>query len=304
MAAWDDGRPVTAPHLRVNYPPDPNPRPPKFTPPPGTCDSHFHVYGPPHRFAYVAQRRYTPPAAPIEHYMAMAGVVGIERGVLVQPNVHGFENDVVIDAIARADGRLRGVINANPELSTVEAKLLHAGGVRGIRFNFTHDHGAGFNEERFLATVSTIASLAWSVDLHIDVDTLARDVEAIRRMPLPVVIDHYARADAAKGPDDPGVRVMLDLMGEGNTWVKISGADRSMGRGAAFADIKALVQALIARAPDRILWGSDWPHSGVFEPGKMPNDGALLDMMVDYAPDEALRRKILVDNPAALFGLG
>ncbi len=286
----------------VNYPPDPNPRPPKFTPPPGACDSHFHVYGPPHLYPYVENRRSTPPAAPIEHYLAMAGILGLERGVLVQPNIHGFETDVVIDAIARGEGCLRGVINANPELTVPKIKALHAGGVRGMRFNITLAHGKPFAADVFLRVIGTFAHLPWSVDLHTDLQSVIENADVFARAPLPVVIDHFARTDGSRGIDDPGFAVLLDLCADGNVWVKIGGADRLMSRGARFADIVAMARALIDRAPDRILWGTDWPHSAVFEPGKMPNDGDLLDMMMDYAPSEAMVNKILTDNPKALFG--
>lgn len=288
--------------LLVNYPPDPNPRPAKFVPPSGACDTHFHIYGPPHLYPYVEDRRSTPPAAPIGHYLNMARVLGIERGVLVQPNVHGFETAVVTDAIAQASGALRGVVNANPDLTEAGIAALHAGGVRGIRLNITHAHGKAFTHDGFAAQIAKIAHLPWSVDLHCDLDSVVRHAEVLDRAALPVVLDHFARCDGAKGTDDPDFRVMADLAAAGNVWIKIGGADRLMGRGAAYADIVAMAHALIGRAPERIIWGTDWPHSAVWEPGKMPNDGDLLDMVADYAPDEDMRRKILTDNPAALYG--
>ncbi len=290
--------------LLVNYPPDPNPRPPKFAPPAGACDTHFHIYGPPHIYPYVENRRSTPPAAPIEHYLAMADVLGMERGVLVQPNVHGFETDVVLDAIAKAPDRLRGVINANPDLTAEEIKALHAGGVRGIRFNITHAHGRAFGAEAFAAQIDKIAHLPWSVDLHCDLDSVVRNAELLDRAPLPVVLDHFARCDGAKGTEDADFRTMADLAAAGNVWIKVGGADRLMSRGAVYADIVAMARALIERAPSRIIWGTDWPHSEVWQPGRMPNDGDLLDMVADFAPDEAARRRILADNPAELYGFG
>ncbi|MDH3239755.1 MAG: amidohydrolase family protein [Alphaproteobacteria bacterium] len=288
--------------LMVNYPPVPNPRPAKFAPPSGACDTHFHIYGPPHLYPYVENRRSTPPAAPIEHYLNMADVLGLERGVLVQPNVHGFETAVVTDAIARAPDRLRGVINANPDLGADEIAALHAGGVRGIRLNITHAHGKGFTREIFAAQIAKIAHLPWSVDLHCDLDSVVAHAEVLDSAALPVVIDHFARCDGARGTDDPDFRVMADLAAAGNVWIKIGGADRLMSRGAKYADIVAMARALIDRAPERIIWGTDWPHSEVWQPGKMPNDGDLLDMVADYAPDAGARRKILADNPAALYG--
>jgi len=209
---------------------------------------------------------------------------------------------VVTDAIARAPDRLRGVINANPDLGADEIAALHAGGVRGIRLNITHAHGKGFTREIFAAQIAKIAHLPWSVDLHCDLDSVVAHAEVLDSAALPVVIDHFARCDGARGTDDPDFRVMADLAAAGNVWIKIGGADRLMSRGAKYADIVAMARALIDRAPERIIWGTDWPHSEVWQPGKMPNDGDLLDMVADYAPDAGARRKILADNPAALYG--
>lgn len=288
--------------LRVNFPPDPNPNKLRFTPPAGSCDTHFHVYGPPHLFPYVEERQYTPPAAPIEHWFLISKAVGIERGILVQPNVHGFVTAVTLDALARSDGRLRGMIRADPNLTTDDVKKLHEQGVRGIRFNFARHLGGKIDPDRFRKIVSTVAPLGWPVDLHIDADQIEERAELIRWVPVPVVIDHFGRVDGRLGVDQPAFRLLLDLAGEGNVYVKISGADRLMARGSPYDNVVALARALIARAPDRIIWGTDWPHSNVFEPNRTPNDGDLMNMMLDFAPDEALRRKILVDTPARLFG--
>ena len=288
--------------LRVNFPPDPNPRKLRFAPPPGTCDTHFHIYGPPHLFPYVEERLYTPPAAPIEHWFLIAKAVGIERGILVQPNVHGFAPAVTLDALARSDGRLRGMIRADPSLTAADVKALHGKGVRGIRFNFARHLGGKFDADRFRRIVGTVAPQGWPVDLHIDADLIEERAELIRWVPVPVVIDHFGRVDGRLGVDQPAFRVLLDLAGEGNVYVKISGADRLMARGSTYDNVVALARALIARAPDRIVWGTDWPHSNVFEPNRTPNDGDLMNMMLDFAPDEAVRHGILVDNPARLFG--
>src|SRR5271170_4781514 len=141
---------MMASKLQVPFPPDPNPRKPHFKLPPGTCDTHFHTFGPPERFAYVDSRLYTPPAAPIEHWLGMARTIGIERGVLVVPAVHGFDNRPMHDALAKAEGRLKGMIRANPELSEADNKTLHAQGVRGIRFNYVGKLGGEFNKDEML----------------------------------------------------------------------------------------------------------------------------------------------------------
>lgn len=287
--------------LRVNLPPDPNPKPLKFKLPPGSWDTHFHLYGPPHRFPYVEDRRYTPPAAPLEHYIALADMLGIERGVLVHPMVHGFENWVTLDALKRTDGRLRGMIRANPLLDETDMKRLHEVGVRGVRFNLVEETGGSFDEAGFHIVAARCARLGWSVCLHIPGDKIREIAELLRRAPVNIIFDHFGRVDARKGVNQPDFRTLLHLMEEKNMWCKISGVDRLMQRGARYEDAPPLAEALIARAPDRIIWGTDWPHSSVYQPGKMANDGDLVNALLDLVPDEAQRKKVLVDNPARLF---
>ena len=291
-----------ASNLQVPFPPDPNPKLPRFKPPAGTCDTHFHIMGPPEVFPFVASRLYTPPAAPIEHYLKMAKVVGIERGVLVVPAVHGFENAVMHDAIAKAEGRLKGMVRANPNASEADNKALHAQGVRGIRFNLRPKLNGKFDEDELLGIVSRIRNLPWCVCLHIESELIVKNAELIRRLDMPTIIDHFGQADPAKGVDQPDFRVILDLLGEKHVWMKIASADRYMAEGKQFGDIVKLARALIAKAPDRVIWGTDWPHAYVYEAGGMINDGDLMNMMIDFPPDLETRKKILVDNPARLFG--
>jgi predicted TIM-barrel fold metal-dependent hydrolase len=288
--------------LRVTLPPDPNPRTPKFKPPAGTCDTHFHVFGPPHLFPYNEQRRYTPPAAPVEHFFGMAKIVGIDRGVMVQPWVHRWDSASTFDAIAKSDGRLKGMIHANPDFTLEDHRKLDAGGVRGVRFNCSPRLGGSFDVTRFQHVVSQVEPLGWPVDLHMDPDFLAPHAEMIRRIPLPVIIDHFANIHSMSGKDEANYKLLHDLLGEKHVWLKISGADRIVSRGAKYENVVSLARAVIARAPDRMIWGTDWPHSNIFEHGTVPNDGDLVDMVADFAPDEAVRKKILVDNPARLFG--
>jgi predicted TIM-barrel fold metal-dependent hydrolase len=287
------------PRLRVTLPPDPNPRTPRFKPPQGGCDTHFHVFGPPHLFPYNEGRRYTPPAAPIEHFFGMAAIVGIERGVMVQPTVHRWDSASTLDTIAKGDGRLLGMVHANPNLTEADHRELHAGGVRGVRFNCLPRNGGVFDQAKFQHVVSQIEALGWVVDLHLDPDFLEPYAELIRRVPLPLVIDHFANIHSQEQTE---YRLLFDLLGEKHVWLKISGADRLLSRGARYDEIVPMARTLIARAPDRIIWGTDWPHSNIFEHGQIPNDGDLMNMLLDFAPDEADRHRILVDNPARLFG--
>jgi predicted TIM-barrel fold metal-dependent hydrolase len=298
----NEGELILDSSLRVNFPPDPNPKKPRFALPAGSCDSHFHVYGPPNIFPFTDKRRYTPPAAPVEHYLQVADLLGLQRGVMVQPNVHGFDTAITKDAVEKSSGRLFGMIRADPKLSPEQYRELHQAGVRGIRFNIAHHLGDSFDEEQFFRTVAKVEPLGWPIDLHLDADQLEARGEMIRKVQLPVIIDHMARVRAERGLDHPHCRTLLDIAGLSHVYVKLSGANRIIARGATYQQVLPIAKALVARAPDRMIWGTDWPHSDVFEPGKMPNDGDLVDMLLDYAPDEGVRKRILVDNPARLFG--
>ncbi len=286
--------------LQVNFPPDPNPRKPRFAVPPGSWDTHFHVYAP-HLFPFAEKRRMTPPAAPVEHYLKIAAAIGLQRGVIVQPSVHGNSTDVVLDAVAKSEGRLRGMIIAVPTLSAHQVKALHAGGVRGVRFTARRGHGNRFDGDLFHRTAELVAPYRWSLDLQIDDDTIIEIADLIREAPLPVIIDTFGHIDARKGMDQPALRTLLDLLGGKDVYVKIHGANRFLEWGVPYGQIVELAQTLIGTAPNRILWGTDWPHPDVFEPNQMPNDGDLINMLLDFAPDETVRNKILVENPAHLF---
>jgi predicted TIM-barrel fold metal-dependent hydrolase len=291
----------------VCLPPDPNPRPPGYTLPAGACDTHFHVFGPPHKFPFSEARRYTPPAAPFEHYQHMQRITGLSRGVVVQPTAHGVDNSAILDAIARADGRLRGVINMDAGFTDDDLERLHAGGIRGARFSLMSDRAG--SKESIAAAIPRLARMGWSLDLHIEPEHLIAEADFVRAIPVPVVIDHIGRIDPADGLDQPAMVVVLELLEDARFWVKISGADKLSGdrrahveKGLPFTDFIPYARAVIAAAPDRVIWGTDWPHSNIFEAGCIAGDGDLLDLLAEYAPDEAVRNRILVDNPARLYG--
>jgi 2-pyrone-4,6-dicarboxylate lactonase len=289
-------------------PPDPNTRKPVFTPPADSCDAHFHVFGPPEAFPFVSTHEYTPPAAPLEHYLKMTAIIGIERGVVVQPSVHGLDNRATLDPIARLGGRFRGVARIHDRTSKSELQRLHAGGIRGVRFNLLDRPRGNVKLDVLDRCVEHIAEFGWSVDLHIDRKNLLAQEKRIRSMPLPVVIDHIARVQPTEGLNQPAFELLLDLLKAKHIWVKVSGADKICDTpvhsyfGLPFVEVIPFARALIAAAPNRIIWGTDWPHSNNFAPGRTPNDGDLVDLLASFAPDETVRKKILVDNPAALYG--
>jgi 2-pyrone-4,6-dicarboxylate lactonase len=290
------------------YPPDPNTRKPKFMPPPKSCDSHFHVFGPPEVFPFLSTHEYTPPAAPLEHYAKMIAVIGIERAVVVQPSVHGLDNSATLDAIKNSNGRFRGVGRIDDKTPKAELRRLHEGGIRGVRFNLLDRPRGNVKLDVLDRCVENIADLGWSIDLHIDTKSLLVQEKRIRSMPVPVVVDHIARVKPAEGLNQPAFQLLLDLLKLKHVWVKVSGADKICNTivhdyfGLPFVEVVPYARAVISAAPDRVIWGTDWPHSNNFAPGHTPNDGDLVDLLAEFAPDEQMRMRILVDNPAALYG--
>jgi len=289
------------------YPPDPNTKKPVFTPPANSCDTHFHVFGPPEQFPFVSTHEYTPPAAPLEHYLKMIAVIGIERAVVVQPSVHGLDNSATLAAIAHAPKNFRGVGRIDDKTPRDEIKRSHEGGIRGVRFNLLDRPRGNVKLDVFDRCIENIAELGWSVDLHIDTTNLLAQEKRIRALPIPVVIDHIARVKPDKGLGQPGFQLLLDLLKGKHVWVKVSGADKICNTsihsyfGLPFIEVIPFARAVIEAAPDRVIWGTDWPHSNNFAPGHTPNDGDLVDLLAAFAPDETTRKKILVDNPAALY---
>jgi len=290
------------------YPPDPNTRKPRFTPPPNACDTHFHVFGPPEQFPFVSTHEYTPPAAPLEHYLKMAAVIGVERAVVVQPSVHGLDNSATLNAIAHSQGRFRGVARIDDTTPKSELQRLHEGGIRGVRFNLLDRPRGNVTLDVFDRCVEHVAEFGWSVDLHIDTKNLLDQENRIRALPTAAVIDHIARIKPAAGLSQPAFQLLLELLKLKHVWVKVSGADKICNTrvhsyyGLPFIEVIPFAQAVIAAASDRVIWGTDWPHSNNFAPGHTPNDGDLVDLLAAFAPDETTRKRILVDNPAALYG--
>lgn len=252
--------------MRYCMPPDPNPRKPSFVPPPDACDTHFHMFGPPEQFSFAETREYTPPAAPLEHYLQVAAVLGIHRGVVVQPSVHGLDNAVTLDAIGRSDGRFRGVARVDDRTSRGELQRLHDGGIRGVRFNLLNRPRGNVSPEVLDRVVERIGEFGWSVDLHIDPKNLLEHEKRVRGMPVPVVIDHIARISPAQGLDQPAFQLLLDLLQDDRFWVKVSGADKICQsqvhsyQGLPFVEVVPFARAVIETAPARVIWGSDWPH--------------------------------------------
>jgi predicted TIM-barrel fold metal-dependent hydrolase len=292
---------MTTTHVDIPFPPDPNPKKPRMVVPPGSWDSHFHIFGPPNRFPYAEARRYTPPTAPIEHWLSISSAIGVERGFVVTPSVHDLDPAVTIDAIARSDGRLRGMVRADSSMTKDDVRRLHAGGIRGLRFPFAKVVRRAFDEKEFHANIAIIASMPWVVEFQIDGNSLEEHADIIGNVPLPTIIDDFAGIQPKAGLDQPAFRTLLDLLSNPNIYLKLICADRHLAEGSSYESIVTMSRAVIEKAPGRVIWGTDWPHSYVFKANAMPNDGDLIDMLLDFAPDEAVRKQILVDTPKRLF---
>jgi 2-pyrone-4,6-dicarboxylate lactonase len=277
----------------------PAPSRPALTLPAGTVDTHCHVFGPQARFPYDPGRTYTPGDAGKERLFALHDHLGIEACVIVQPGVHGFDHAATLDAIRARPGRVLGVALVPVDVPDVRLRELDAAGIQGVRFNFMPHLGGMPNPEAVLALAGRIAGLGWSLTIHTHPDHLEVLAPALRRSPVPVVIDHMARIVAAKGPDQPAFRLLRYLMEDDRFWVKVSGCERSSTLGHPYADAVPLARTLVADHPDRVLWGTDWPHPNFG--GPPPDDGLLLDLLADIAPADAARRALLVDNPRRLY---
>jgi predicted TIM-barrel fold metal-dependent hydrolase len=238
----------------------------------------------------------------------MATVIGMERAVVVQPSVHGLDNSATLDAVAKSGKRFRGVARIDDKTPKSELQKLHDGGVRGVRFNLLDRPRGNVKLDVLDRCVDHIAEFGWSVDLHIDTKNLLEQEQRIRAMPIPAVIDHIARIKPAEGLNQAAFQLLLQLLKGRNVWVKVSGADKICNThvhsyfGLPFVEVIPFARAVIAATPDRVIWGTDWPHSNNFAPGHTPNDGDLVDLLGEFAPDETARRQILVVNPAALYG--
>lgn len=284
-------------------PPDFNPRRPRLALPRGACDCHAHILGPAGVHPYAAQRVYTPPDCLLPDYERMLAALGLERAVLVQPSVYGVDNTVLVEALERGDGRYRGVAVVHAGVADLELARLNARGVRGLRVNVVDVPGrrpGALPLAELRALAARIAPLGWHLELLAHVDEFPELDRAFAGFPVDIVLGHLGYMTTARGLDDPGFRALLRLLGHGRCWVKLTGPYRISGAPLPYADVAPFARALAETRPDRLLWGSDWPH--VMLKGAMPNDADLVELLADWLPDEAMRRRVLVENPAALYG--
>ncbi len=283
-------------------PPDFAPRRPRLAFPPLACDCHAHILGPASRFAYSPERVYTPPDCLLPEYRAMLGALGVERAVLVQPSVYGTDNAVLLGALREGGDAFRGVAVVGDSPGEKELESLNAAGVRGVRVNVVdvREGGGNLPAGRLRELAARIAPFGWHLELLAHVDAYPSLERELGGLAAPLVFGHLGYMKTDKGLADPGFQALLRLAGAGRAWVKLTGPYRISALGLPHADVTPFAHALLEAAPGRIVWGSDWPH--VMVKGAMPNDGDLADLLAAWAPDEALRRRVLVENPARLYG--
>ena len=285
--------------MKSCLPPDPNPLKPQHVLPAGACDAHCHVFGPAAKFPYSDDRSYTPPDAPVEGLMQLHDFLGLERGVIVQASCHGTDNTAMVDAIERGRGRYRGVAIVDSTITDEQLADLHAKGVRGVRFNFVAHLGGAPDLEVFDQVLRRIEALKWHVVLHLDAQDILAYSDRINKIRVPFIIDHMGRVRAEAGIDQQPFRELLNLMRNPLAWVKVCGSERVSAGRRPFDDAVPFARTLIEAAPERVLWGTDWPHPNISK--DMPNDGELVDLLFRFCDDADLRKKLLVDNPAALY---
>lgn len=286
--------------MKTCAPPDPDTRTPRYTAPAGACDAHCHVFGPADKFPYHPDRSYTPPDAPVENLRGLHAILGIDRAVIVQASCHGIDNTAMLDAIASSDGRYRGVAVVNDSFTDADFRSLDDGGVRGVRFNFVRHLGGAPDFAVFDRVVARLPEMGWHLVLHFDAEDLLDYTDRILSIPVPVIIDHMGRVKTEHGVDQPAFQKLLEFMRNDSVWVKVCGAERISSEGPPFTDAVPFARALLEVAPDRVIWGTDWPHPNISR--HMPNDGDLVDLVPMFAPSEELQQKVLVDNPARLYG--
>jgi predicted TIM-barrel fold metal-dependent hydrolase len=267
--------------------------------PPGTCDTHAHIVGPQQAFPYDPKRRYTPPDALVPDYLKMLRTLGVERAVLVQPSVYMTDNACLLHAMREAgDFPTRGIAVVGGDVSDADLRAMDQAGVRGLRVNLRVSNGASADVAPQLAR--RIAPLGWHLQVRIDPKDFASARTLIEALPVDVVVDHIGGVPVCDGLDGRDFRLLLELVDSGRCWVKLSGPMRMSDEEFPYRDVTPFVQALVAAAPDRMLWATDWPHTGLTK--RMPNDGDLCDLLSDWIPDPAVRQRVLVDNPARLYG--
>ncbi len=282
----------------------PAPSKPAYTPPPGAVDAHCHVFGPMAQFPFSPKAKYLPEDAGPDMLFALRDHLGFAKNVIVQASCHGTDNAATLDAIARSEGKARGVAVVDPAITEEGLAALHDGGIRGIRFNFLKRLVDNAPKDKFLDVAGRLPK-GWHVVIYFEADILEDMRPFIDAIPVPVVVDHMGRPDVTQGPDGADMRAFRSLLdSRDDIWFKPTCPDRldaikEGGKGDPWDNFAAAVAPLVADYPDRCIWGTDWPHPNMQD--EIPDDGHIVDMIPRIAPSEELQRKLLVDNPNRLY---
>ena len=271
---------------------------PKLKPPANSCDCHMHIYDA--RFPADPGATLRPADALVDDYRLLQKRIGTTRNVIVTPSTYGTDNRVTLDAMAKIGATVRGVVVVNASVADAELKRLADLGVRGIRFNLVQ---AGATTVEMLEPLSTrVNALGWHVQIHMLADQIVKIEDLLYKLASPIVFDHMGRMPQPAGTDHPAFGVIRKLIDKGRTWVKLSGAYQDTKVGPpSYADTSKVAQAYVKAAPERLVWASDWPHPTQKENEKA-NDAVLFDLLTEWAPNEVTRQRILVENPATLYG--
>lgn len=281
-----------------------SPSKPRFVPPPGAVDAHCHVFGPMAQHPFSPKAKYLPQDAGPDDLFALRDHLEFSRNVIVQASCHGTDNSATLDAIAKSNGKARGVAVVDPDISDAELGVLHTGGIRGIRFNFLKRLVDNAPKDKFLE-VSRRLPAGWHVVIYFEADILEEMRAFIDAIPVPVLVDHMGRPDVSHGPDGPDMKAFRSLLNSReDIWFKPTCPDRldaisDGGGGDPWEAFAKAVAPLVADYPDRCVWGTDWPHPNMQH--EIPDDGHLVDMIPRIAPTEELQRKLLVENPDVLY---
>ena len=279
----------------------PSPTKPTFRPPPGAVDAHCHVFGPGDVFPYAPERKYTPCDAPKEKLWELRDYLGFERNVIVQATCHGADNRALVDALKTSNDRARGVATVKQNVTDEELQALDAAGVRGVRFNFVKRLVDTTPREVLLSIAERIKPLGWHIVIYFEAAELHELYDFFTSLPTTVVVDHMGRPDVTKPVNGPEFELFVRLMRENsNFWSKVSCPERLSKSGPdGYDDVVPFARRIVETFPDRVLWGTDWPHPNM--KSHMPDDGKLVDFIPRIAPTAELQRKLLVDNPMALY---
>lgn len=280
--------------------PDPHTRQPTLKFPAGSCDCHAHVFGPQTRFPYLEHAAYIPPDATPEQYARMLRTIGCDRAVLVQPSVYGTDNSCMIAALRSGVFAFRGVAVVEENISDADLEDMDDAGVRGVRINLA-SATPGLTLAQAPRLAVRLKELGWHLQFFMDLRKLPDAEEKLGSLKIDIVIDHFGRVRADDGTTAPAFQTLLRLLRRDNVWAKLIGPYFLSDQTPRFPDVTPFAHAVVQRAPERVVWGTDWPHPAAH--GKlMPNDGVLADLVSEWIPDEAQRKKVLVDNPARLYG--